>query len=49
MWSQNLYQPQQLPSIINQTLSAVFKGLKNNLTSSLKVLMCQNYLLVKIL
>jgi hypothetical protein len=28
MWSQNLCQQQQLPSIINHTLIAVFQGLK---------------------
>jgi hypothetical protein len=32
IWSWNLYQKQQLPSIINHILSAVFQGLKNNLT-----------------
>jgi hypothetical protein len=35
-----MYQQQQLPSIINHTHSAVLQGLKNNLTSSLNVLMC---------
>jgi hypothetical protein len=49
VWSWNLYQQQELPFIINHTHSAVFQGLKNNLTSSLNVLMCQNYLLLKIL
>jgi len=49
MWSWNLYQQQQQPSIIIHTLSAVFQGLKEKLTSLLNVLMCQNYLLLKIL
>jgi hypothetical protein len=42
--SRNLYQQQPLPSVVNHTLSAVFQGLKNNLTSSLNVLMCQLFI-----
>jgi hypothetical protein len=49
MWSRNLHQQRQLPFITNHTLSVVFQGLKNDLTSLLNLLICQNYLVLKIL